>query len=60
MIEKRKTKSKFLRVRCKCNNEQIIFGKASSITKCLICGKVLSEPGGGKINIKAKILEVLG
>ena len=54
-----KSKSKFLRVRCKCKNEQIIFGKAASIVNCLICGKVLAEPTGGKIRIKSRILEVL-
>ena len=57
--EESKTKSKFLRVRCKCKNEQVIFGKASSEVKCLICGKTLAEPSGGKIIIKSRILEVL-
>lgn len=54
------TKSKFIKVRChKCKNEQVIFGKAASVVKCLICDKVLSEPTGGKGRIKARILEVL-
>jgi len=52
--------SKFIKVRCpKCKNEQIVFGKASSAVKCLVCGKVLSEPSGGKSRVKARILEVL-
>lgn len=52
--------SKFVKVRCpKCKNEQIMFGKASSTVKCLVCGKVLAEPRGGKSKIKARILEVL-
>ncbi len=52
--------SKFIKVRCpKCKNEQIIFGKASSKIKCLVCDKVLSESGGGKSRVKARILEVL-
>jgi small subunit ribosomal protein S27e len=52
--------SKFVKVRCpKCKNEQIIFGKASTIVKCLVCDKVLSEPTGGKSKVKARILEVL-
>lgn len=55
----RKTKSKFLKVRCKCKNEQIIFGKASSKVNCLVCGKILAEPAGGKIKVKSRILEVL-
>jgi small subunit ribosomal protein S27e len=52
--------SKFIKVRCpKCKNEQIVFGKASSVVKCLVCGKVLAEPSGGKSKVKARILEVL-
>jgi small subunit ribosomal protein S27e len=52
--------SKFIKVRCpKCKNEQIIFGKSASEIDCLVCGKVLSSPTGGKSKIKARILEVL-
>lgn len=52
--------SKFVKIRCpKCKNEQIMFGKASSQIKCLVCGKVLAKPTGGKSKIKARILEVL-
>ncbi|MBI1969132.1 30S ribosomal protein S27e, partial [Candidatus Woesearchaeota archaeon] len=42
-----------------CKNEQILFGKASTIISCLVCNKVLAEPTGGKSRIKARILEVL-
>jgi small subunit ribosomal protein S27e len=53
-------KSRFVKVRCsKCKNEQIIFGKSSSVVKCLICGTVLAESGGGKAKIKARIIEIL-
>ena len=52
--------SKFIKIRCpKCKNEQIMFGKASSTIKCLVCGKVLAEPTGGKSKVKARVLEVL-
>jgi small subunit ribosomal protein S27e len=55
-----KTESKFLKVVCsKCNNEQVIFNKASSNVKCLVCGENLSEVTGGKAKIKAKVLQVL-
>lgn len=54
------TESKFIKIRCpKCKNEQIVFGKTASVIKCLVCGKILAEPTGGKTNIKARILEVL-
>ena len=56
----RESESKFVKVRCpKCKNEQVIFGKSSSEVKCLVCGKIVSEPTGGKSKIKARILEVL-
>ena len=59
MAEK-EIKSKFVKVRCpKCNNEQVIFGKASTKVKCLSCDRILSEPSGGKSKIKAQILEVV-
>lgn len=53
-------KSKFIKVRCpKCKNEQIIFGKSTSQVNCLVCGKELAAPVGGKGKIKSRILEVL-
>ncbi|MBW2983750.1 30S ribosomal protein S27e [Candidatus Woesearchaeota archaeon] len=56
----RESTSKFIKVRCpKCKNEQIIFGKSSTNVSCLVCGKVLAEPTGGKSKVKARILEVL-
>ncbi len=59
MLE-RETTSRFVKVRCaKCKNEQIIFGKVSSVVICLVCGKGVAEPTGGKSKIKARVLEVL-
>ena len=60
MVKLKETSSKFVKVRCpKCKNEQIMFGKASSNVKCLVCAKELAESTGGKSKIKARILEVL-
>jgi len=60
MKEVRVTNSKFIKVRCaKCKNEQIIFGKAATIVECLVCGKPVADPTGGKSKVKARILEVL-
>ncbi|MFP3908934.1 MAG: 30S ribosomal protein S27e [Archaeoglobaceae archaeon] len=57
MAEKR---SKFVRVKCPdCENNQIIFDYASTVVKCQVCGRTLSEPTGGKTDIKAEIIEVL-
>ncbi|MCW3135193.1 MAG: 30S ribosomal protein S27e [Methanophagales archaeon] len=59
MRRERKTRSKFLRVKCTdCENEQIVFDHASSSVKCNVCGRTLVEPGGGKAEIKSEIIEV--
>jgi small subunit ribosomal protein S27e len=53
-----KPKSKFLKITCpKCKNEQIIFNKATSVVKCLVCGFDLIERSGGKAKIKSKVLQ---
>ncbi len=57
---KKEPTSKFIRVSCsKCKNNQVIFGKPSSNVVCIVCGKTLAEPSGGKGSIKARIVEVL-
>lgn len=49
--------TKFVKVKCeKCKNEQVIFEKASTKVKCLVCGEVLAEPTGGKTRVKAKVI----
>ncbi len=53
-------KSKFIKVRCsKCKNEQIIFEKASTKVKCLVCDEELATPTGGKVKLKATVLEII-
>jgi small subunit ribosomal protein S27e len=53
-------KSRFLKVKCNdCENEQVIFGCASTTVSCLVCGRTISEPTGGKAFIKTQINEVL-
>jgi small subunit ribosomal protein S27e len=60
MYEVKEPVSRFVKVRCpKCKNEQIIFGKTSTVINCLVCGKSVAEPSGGKSRVKARILEVL-
>ncbi|MFO7966896.1 MAG: 30S ribosomal protein S27e [Archaeoglobaceae archaeon] len=57
MAEKR---SKFIKVKCPdCENNQIIFDYASTVVKCLVCGRTLSEPTGGRSEIKAEVTEVI-
>jgi small subunit ribosomal protein S27e len=48
--------SKFVKVKCeKCKNEQMVFEKAASIVRCLVCDEILAESTGGKarLNVKA-------
>ncbi|OGI12660.1 30S ribosomal protein S27e [Candidatus Micrarchaeota archaeon RBG_16_36_9] len=59
MEDSLKPKSKFLKVSCPgCKNEQIIYNKATSNVKCLVCGFELIEKTGGKAKIKSKVLQV--
>lgn len=51
-------KTNFLKVTCsKCKNEQVIFNKAASDVKCLVCNSLLAESTGGKAKIKAKVVQ---
>jgi len=53
-------RSRFLKVKCMdCGNEQVMFGSAKTVVKCVICGKTLATPKGGKAQIKTKIESVL-
>ena len=53
-----KPESKFVKVRCKdCENEQVLFNKASTAVLCHICGSKLATPTGGKAKIKGELLE---
>ncbi|MHA1594827.1 MAG: 30S ribosomal protein S27e [Candidatus Baldrarchaeia archaeon] len=45
-------RSRFLLVECPdCGNEQVIFDRASTVVKCLVCGRVLATPTGGKAEL---------
>jgi small subunit ribosomal protein S27e len=60
MVKIKEPTSKFIKIRCpKCKNEQITFGKTATKVDCLVCGKILAEPTGGKSRVKARVLEVL-
>lgn len=53
--------SKFLRVKCKCGNEQNIFAHASKIVCCLVCAEPLARPAGSKVEIteSCKVIKML-
>jgi len=50
---------KFIKVKCECKNEQIIFSKSASIVKCVVCGNELAKPTGGEAIVKAKVIQVM-
>ncbi|MDX1747278.1 MAG: 30S ribosomal protein S27e [Halobacteriales archaeon] len=50
----------FLRVRCPdCENEQVVFGKASTEVACAVCGHILSHPTGGMSELDGEVLETV-
>ncbi|WP_254537665.1 30S ribosomal protein S27e [Halomarina litorea] len=50
----------FYQVKCPdCENEQVVFGKASTEVVCAVCGHVLVRPGGGKATIEGEVLETV-
>ena len=56
----RENRSRFYRVKCPdCENEQVLFDKASTTVLCHICGSKLAVPNGGKAKIKGTILETI-
>lgn len=47
--------SPFLKVKCeKCKNEQVIFERAASTVKCLVCSEPLAKSKGGKAQLLTK------
>jgi len=53
--------SKFLRVKCKCGNEQNVFGNASSKVSCLVCSEAIAMPSGSRVVVAegCKVIKVL-
>ena len=50
----------FFRVQCDdCENEQTVFGKASTEVACAVCGHVLVRPTGGLAEVEAEVLDVV-
>jgi small subunit ribosomal protein S27e len=50
----------FVTVQCSdCENEQVVFEKASSTVNCAVCGTTLATPTGGKAEIEHEITGVV-
>ena len=50
----------FYRVKCPdCENEQTIFGRASTEIACAVCGHTLARPTGGDADIEGEVIDVV-
>jgi len=50
----------FVTVECSdCENEQVVFRKASTTVNCAVCGTTLATPTGGKAEIDHEITGVV-
>ena len=50
----------YYRVRCSdCENEQIVFGKASTTVNCAVCGSTLATPTGGNAEFSGDVVETV-
>ncbi|MFN3804610.1 MAG: 30S ribosomal protein S27e [Pyrobaculum sp.] len=53
-------RSRFIKVRCpECGNEQVTFSHASIVVRCLVCGRVLAQPTGGKAKFAGHVVKIL-
>lgn len=47
----------FYRVRCPdCENERVVFAKASTPVACEVCGTTLARPTGGKATFEGEVV----
>ncbi|ERG96373.1 30S ribosomal protein S27e [Haloquadratum walsbyi] len=50
----------FYQLQCPdCNNEQVIFGKASTVVNCAVCGTTLATPTGGDAEFNGEVIETV-
>ena len=50
----------FYRVKCPdCENEQTLFGRASTEVACAVCGHTLARPTGGDADIEGEVVDVV-
>lgn len=48
---------KFLKIKCKCGKEQVLFSHLTSIINCNSCNTKLAEPTGGEAAFFGKIVK---
>ncbi|WP_232701172.1 30S ribosomal protein S27e [Halobacterium wangiae] len=42
-----------------CENEQIVFGKASTEVACAVCGTTLARPTGGEADLAGEVVDTV-
>ena len=42
-----------------CENEQIVFSKASTVVNCAVCGTTLARPAGSKAQFEGEVVETV-
>jgi ribosomal protein S27E len=47
---------KYIKVRCNCGNEQIVYDRTTHKVECSKCKETLAEPQGGRANILGKVV----
>ncbi len=50
---------KFLKVKCKCGSEQVMFSHATAVVNCQGCNEALSHPTGATAIIGGEVAEEL-
>ena len=48
---------KFLRVKCKCGKEEVLFSTLTTVFNCSGCNNKLAEPTGGEAAIFGKVIK---
>ncbi len=49
--------AKFIIVKCKCGNEQKVFGAPAMSVKCRVCNELLATATGGKAALSGKYVK---
>ncbi len=49
--------ARFIIVKCKCGNEQKVFGATAMTVKCKVCNETIAQPTGGKSAISGKYVK---
>lgn len=50
---------KYLKVQCKCGNEQVVFSHTTQIVNCSGCKEPLAHPSGGAAVVHGKVVAEL-